>query len=191
MARIGIVSDVHCDYVSLEKALRVLAVEADEIWCAGDIVLQFRFCNRTTRLLREAGVIAVQGNHDMVLVSSEGRGARQADGVDSEEVAWLAALPIEHRAEFDGVRVLMTHGSPWAPHGDYLRAHNDRWEQADSLDVDILVTGHTHEPMARLFGATLVVNPGSLGEPRQRDDRRGTYALIDTAARCTTTYYVD
>lgn len=181
--RLGIVSDVHCDHAAVTRVLGELAGEVDELWCAGDIVLQYRFCNLTTRLLREANVVAIQGNHDMVLVSEAGIGARQREGVDPTEVAWLAGLPYEHRVEVDGVRVLMTHGSPWAPHGDYLSARNEQWRRADELGVDILITGHTHEPMAATFGRTLVVNPGSLGEPRQRDDRRATYALVDTAAR--------
>ncbi|HUR76926.1 MAG TPA: metallophosphoesterase family protein [Acidimicrobiales bacterium] len=181
--RIGVVSDIHCDHEALAAALADFDGAVDEIWCAGDIVLQYRFCNRTTRLLRDAGVKAIQGNHDMVLVSAEGVGAREADGVDPREVAWLAGLPREHRVEKQGCRLLMTHGSPWAPHGDYLSARNDRWQRADDLGVDILVSGHTHEPMVATFGHTLVVNPGSLGEPRQRDRRCGTYAILDTDAR--------
>lgn len=181
--RIGVVSDVHCGYEQVARVRDLLGSEVDQIWCAGDIVLQYRFCNRTTRALRDAGVVAIQGNHDMVLVSDDGLGARTAIGVEPEEVAWLAALPLEHRVEVDGTRVYMTHGSPWAPHGDYLSARNDQWRRADELGVDILITGHTHEPMVATFGATLVVNPGSLTEPRQRDDRCGTYAVVDTADR--------
>jgi putative phosphoesterase len=190
VARVGIVSDIHCDHVALAAVLETLADEVDEIWCAGDIVLQYRFCNDTTRLLRDANAVAIQGNHDMVLLSDDGRRAREAVGVDAAEVEWLAGLPYEHRARFEDVTVLMTHGSPWAPHGDYLSARNPQWRRADELGVDILVTGHTHEPMAEVFGSTLVVNPGSLGEPRQRDDRRGTYAILDTAARTATIEHV-
>jgi putative phosphoesterase len=78
------------------------------------------------------------------------------------------------------------HGSPWPPHGDYLRPNDDRWQAADSLGADIVIAGHTHEPMVATFGSTLVVNPGSVGEPRQREDRRGTYAVVDTTARTAT-----
>ena len=78
---------------------------------------------------------------------------------------------------------MMTHGSPWPPHGDYLRAGNAAWQRADELGVDILITGHTHEPMVATYGTTLVVNPGSVGEPRQRDAPGATYAIIDTVTR--------
>jgi putative phosphoesterase len=186
--RIGVVSDIHCDHHALVEALDAMAPDVDEVWCAGDIVLQYRFCGVTTRLLRERGVVAIQGNHDMVLVSAAGVDARRT--ADADEVAWLGALPVEHRVDDGGCRVLMTHGSPWQPHGDYVSARDDRWRRADEIGVDVLITGHTHEPMVATFGTTLVVNPGSLGEPRQRDDRRGTYAIVDTDARTAAIHYV-
>lgn len=178
---IGVVSDVHGNVAALEEALACFEREADAVWCAGDIVHEYRFSTETVRLLRTADATAVLGNHDMVLLSPAGVKAREADGVDGHELAWLGGLGFEHEAVLDGNRIRMVHGSPWEPYGDYLRAHNPQWRRADELGVDILVVGHTHEPMVERFGSTLVVNPGSLGEPRQRDDRRGTYALLDTA----------
>lgn len=180
--RIGVFSDLHCNVPALIAALDALDGEVDEIWCAGDIVLEYRFSNETVALLRTNGVIAIQGNHDMVLVSEAGATARSREDVDPVEVEWLASLPLRHEVELDGRRVLMLHGSPWEPHGDYVRPGNPRWHDADQLDADIVIVGHTHEPMVEHFGSTLVVNPGSLGEPRSRHDRRGSYAVIDTVA---------
>jgi putative phosphoesterase len=178
--RIGVVSDVHGNVAALEEVLQRFEDEVDDVWCAGDIVHEYRFSSGAVRLLREAGATAILGNHDMVLLSPAGVAARQADHVDGEELAWLGGLGLSHEVVLDGRRIRMVHGSPWEPYGDYLRAHNPRWRDADELGVDILVVGHTHEPMAERFGSTLVVNPGSLGEPRQ-PDRIGTYAVIDTA----------
>jgi putative phosphoesterase len=172
---IGVISDIHSNVAALDTALRALDGRVDAIWCAGDVVVQYRFSTDAVARLRAANTVTVQGNHDMVAVR-EGLG-------DDASRAWLAALPFRHEADIDGTRVLMTHGSPWAPHGDYLRAHNDKWRQADALGADIVIVGHTHEPMAQRFGSTLVVNPGSVGEPRQRDDRRPSYAVLDTTTR--------
>ena len=178
--RIGVVSDVHGNVAALEVALARFEEEADVVWCAGDIVHEYRFSSDAVRLLRKAGATAVLGNHDMVLLSPAGVNAREADHVEAEELAWLAGLGLRHEVVVDGRRIRMVHGSPWEPYGDYLRAHNPKWRDADELGVDVLVVGHTHEPMVQTFGSTLVVNPGSLGEPRQAD-RLGTYAVIDTA----------
>jgi putative phosphoesterase len=181
--RLGVISDIHSNVDALDAVLAALEGEVDQIWCAGDIVVQYRFSNAAVARLRSVCTAAVQGNHDMVFVSAAGVDARSRPDVDADAVGWLAALPLRHEATIDGCRLLMVHGSPWAPHGDYLRAHNDRWNQADELGADIVITGHTHEPMVERFGTTLVVNPGSVGEPRQRDDRCATYAIVDTVAR--------
>jgi putative phosphoesterase len=77
----------------------------------------------------------------------------------------------------------MLHGSPWEPFGDYLGPRHPAWRRVDELGTDILIVGHTHMPMAERVNGTLIVNPGSLGEPRQHDDRRSTYALVYTATR--------
>jgi putative phosphoesterase len=178
--RIGVVSDVHGNVPALERALARFEDEADVVWCAGDVVHEYRFSSDAVRLLRKAGATAVLGNHDLVLLSPAGVGARTAEHVDPEELAWLEARPLQHEVVLDGRRIRMVHGSPWEPYGDYLRAHNPKWKDVDALGVDILLVGHTHEPMVQRFGRTLVVNPGSLGEPRQAD-RIGTYAVVDTA----------
>ena len=184
--RLGVISDVHSNLAALDGALAAMNGQVDEVWCAGDIVLQYRFSNEVVARVRAVASVAIQGNHDMVLVSDAGAPARARPDVDGAAVAWLGALPLRHEASIDGCRVLMVHGSPWAPHGDYVRAGDARWESVDELGADIVIAGHTHEPMVATFGSTLVVNPGSIGEPRQRDDRRGTFAIVDTAARTAT-----
>jgi putative phosphoesterase len=181
--RIGVFSDVHCHLDALDAALAEMDGDVDEIWCAGDIVLEYRFSTETVRRLRDVGVTAIRGNHDQVLLSPAGDAARRRPGVEPDALAWLEGLPARHEADVDGTRVLMLHGSPWEPHGNYLGPGNPTWQRADELGVDILVVGHTHVPMAERHGHTLVVNPGSLGEPRQHDDRRSTYAVVDTTTR--------
>ena len=189
--RIGVFSDVHGNVPALRAALDVLTGSVDELWCAGDIVHEYRFCTETVEVLRGAGAVAIQGNHDMVLLSPAGVGARDRPGVAASALEWLASLPYQHEVVVEGVRVRMVHGSPWEPYGDYLRPHNPKWRDAHELGVDILIAGHTHEPMVERFGDTLVVNPGSLGEPRQHQDRRGTFAVIDTIGRDAEIHRVD
>lgn len=180
--RIGVVSDVHSNPEALQAALDAMRGEVDEVWCAGDIVLEYRFCGDTIGLLRDAGVPSILGNHDVVLLTAPGLPARKAVEDDDPHLAWLGTLPYRYERDVDGARVLMVHGNPWEPWDDYLPPHDRRWHDVDQLGVDIVLTGHTHLPMAQRFGRTLVVNPGSTSEPRQRDDRPGTYALVDTAA---------
>ena len=88
------------------------------------------------------------------------------------------ALPTEIDEVVAGRRIRMIHGGPWEPHDDYVHPTDRRWRHAAELDVDVLILGHTHQPMVERFGTTLVVNPGSTTEPRQ-PDRRRTMAIVD------------
>jgi diadenosine tetraphosphatase ApaH/serine/threonine PP2A family protein phosphatase len=54
-----------------------------------------------------------------------------------------------------------------------------RWEEElAKIDADILLVGHTHLPMVLRFGKRLIVNPGSVGQPRDGDPR-ASYAVIE------------
>ena len=191
MTRLAVVSDVHNNIGALKAALAVMEGQVDELWCAGDIVLEYRCDSETVLFLRDRVTAAIQGNHDMVFLSPAGIAARERPGVEPEAVEWLASLPLQHETTLDGMRVLMTHGSPWEPYGNYLGPGNATWKRAPELDVDLVIVGHTHEPMVERHGDTIVVNPGSLGEPRQRDDRRSSFAIIDTVTGDVTIERVD
>jgi putative phosphoesterase len=178
--KIGIVSDVHCNHEALDEALRQMDGVVDEVFVAGDIVYEYRFSNEVVRLVRDGGFPSVLGNHEMVLLGPHGHGARGAVGVDRGLVAHLETLPTELRATIGGRDIAMVHGSPWPPFDRYLPARDPAWRAAPELGADILITGHTHVPMAFTVGGTLVVNPGSLGESREPGARDlVSYAVID------------
>jgi putative phosphoesterase len=188
---IGVVSDVHCGHAWLSRALAQFGERVAAVWCAGDINLESRFSGPTIHLLRERQAQAIIGNHDAVLLGPHGVRAREQVPADDADLRWLGELPADDRArrwlgerptEIDdvvgGCRVRMIHGSPWEPHDAYVSPMDRRWHHADQLGVDVLILGHTHEPMVERFGTTLVVNPGSTTEPRQLD-RQHTIAVID------------
>ena len=153
--------------------------DIDELLVAGDLVYEYRFSNEVVDTVRRLGARCIKGNHDMVLLSHHGERARSAAGVRPDLVEHLDRLPEQVATSFGATRLLMVHGSPWPPYGDYLGPGSPALRRADELEVDILVLGHTHVPMVERFGRTLVVNPGSASEPRQADRVR-TCAVIDT-----------
>ena len=186
--RIGIVSDIHCNLQGLEMALELMA-PYDALLCAGDSVFQFRWSNEVVARLRELGAYVVQGNHEETILSRDGERALSSPKVDQELVEWMRQQPFRLDLEFDGKRVLLTHGSPWEPWKEYHYPHESIWAKAATLDADVVVVGHTHFKMAQRHGNVLVINPGSAGDPRDnRNDFQLSCAVWDTATDDVTFY---
>ncbi len=178
---VGVVSDIHCNLTALDAAIEAMDGRVGEILVAGDSVYEYRLSNEVVERIRELGVPYVLGNHEMVLLSAAGSAARARPDVRTSNLEFLADVPTRVELSFDGRHLTMVHGSPWQPYDEYLYESSPSWSRCEDLETDILVLGHTHVPMAGRKGGTLVVNPGSVSEPRGPDpDRRGSYALIDT-----------
>ncbi|GAB3042092.1 metallophosphoesterase family protein [Natronobiforma cellulositropha] len=182
--RVGLLSDIHANRVALEAVLSDMP-SVDALACAGDVVGYNPWPRECVEELRERAVVTVRGNHDRAVVSpGEARLNRLARAglehartcLEPGHLEWLASLP-ETRREFDG-RLRLVHGHPDDP---------DRYTYPDDFsprlltDEDVLVLGHTHVQHAERYGEGIVVNPGSVGQPRDGDPR-AAYAVVDLDA---------
>ncbi len=178
--KIGVVSDIHCNALALRIALDTLAPRVDEVFVAGDAVYEYRFSNEVVRMIREGQFPYILGNHEMVLLGPAGGRARSAPTVDGDELRFMSERPLRIDCRRGGRSITMVHGSPWAPYDRYLSENNPEWDRCDELDADIVITGHTHVPMIKRVGRTLIVNPGSIGESREPGaSHLVSYAEID------------
>ena len=179
--KVGLVSDIHGNKVALDAVLEDMP-SVDALLCAGDVVGYNPWPAECLAWVREAGVPTVMGNHDRAVAgggsfsfnSQAGAGVRYTrEHLSEEDIAWLGDLP-DTRVAVDG-RVKVVHGHPDNP---------DRYtfprEFAPGLldEEDVLVLGHTHIQHHAVFEEGIVVNPGSVGQPRDGDPR-AAYALVD------------
>lgn len=179
--RVGVISDVHGNKVALDAVLSEMP-EVDALVNAGDVVGYNPWPAECVAAMRERGVPTVMGNHDRAVASGTAFrfNSMAAAGVDyarerldEEALAWLERLPDE-RVECDG-RVKLVHGHPEDP---------DRYTYPDEFgpemleDEDVLVLGHTHVQGHAVFEEGVVMNPGSVGQPRD-SDHRAAYAVVD------------
>ena len=178
--KIGIISDIHCNAPGLRAALELMGA-VDELICAGDAIYQYRFSNEVVAELRAAGAHVILGNHEETFLSPDGVRARAAPQVDHNHLGWLAERPRTIRTQVNGKTLFVAHGSPWEPYNEYVYPTSPTLHRFADFDADYVLLGHTHYQMARRVGGTLVINPGSAGEPRDvRNGHRLSFAVLDT-----------
>jgi putative phosphoesterase len=182
--RLGVIADIHGNLPALEATLDDLPA-VDGLVCAGDVVGYNPWPVECVDAVRDREIPTVMGNHDRAVARDAGfrfnamakAGIEYArERLDEPRLSWLGALPDE-RHLVDG-RVTVVHGHPDDP---------DRYTYPEEFSAgmldgeDLLVTGHTHVQGHRVFDAGVVLNPGSVGQPRDGDPRAG-YAVVDLDA---------
>ena len=191
--RVGLISDVHANITALETVLEDMPA-VDRIVHAGDAVGYNAWPAECVETLRDRGIDSVMGNHDRKVAHRTNfeRNRMAQAGIQKaladlagDDLAWIDGLP-ETLTCCDG-RVQIVHGHPDDP---------DRYTYPDEFapgllgDEDVLVLGHTHVQHAEQFGEGIVVNPGSVGQPRDNDPRAG-YAVVDLDALTVETHRVE
>lgn len=186
--RIALLADIHANLPALEAVLRdVDALGADQIWVAGDLVGYNPWPNEVVRVLKERKVRAIRGNHDRAALTGDTTWFNELAAaairwtrivLTPASVGYLKLLEDRTRGSTAEGVVAMYHGSPrnddeyvmpWAADEPLVRMAN----------AAFVVLGHTHMPMAFTSRYGVLVNPGSVGQPRDRDPR-AAWALLDT-----------
>lgn len=170
------------------------AGSVDQYLCIGDIVGYGANPDEVIQLIRQLQMLAVRGNHDEAVLTgiAEGFNPIAADAVEwtgknikAESLALLDRLPIQLNIELDEVRTHIVHGSPKAPLEEYIFPDESK-EHLESFltqtKSDLLLLGHTHIPMNIPLGSGRVVNPGSVGQPRDGDPR-ASFAILEVQGR--------
>ncbi len=184
-----VISDVHGNLAALEA---VLAEPHDAVVCLGDLVGYGPEPAACVRRLRAEGAVVVQGNHDRAAADGAPPGCREqfrwlADAVAPltraqlapEEAAYLGALPRWASPELEGGAYLCVHATPRDPLYRYVGPDPVEWErELAGASAEVLLVGHTHLQFDLAVGTRRVVNPGSVGQPKDGDPR-AAYAVIE------------
>jgi predicted phosphodiesterase len=205
--RIAVLSDIHSNLPALNAVLDA-AVGVDSVWHLGDVVGYGPQPDAVVARLIELGAAGVKGNHDDACCGGDSIDSFSPDAyaaaawtrrnMGSAARDYLSALP--ELLVPDGLAFTLAHGSPRDPFWEYV---DETWIAAENLgefSTKYCLVGHTHVPMAyqRRRGRTeareaapestlvlgrdrLILNPGSVGQPRDGDPT-ASYMLIDTEA---------
>ncbi|MFC1992257.1 metallophosphoesterase family protein [Chloroflexota bacterium] len=194
--KVGLIADIHGNAPALKMVLSALEGRVDKTLFLGDITGYYAFINECADMWDSKMIISVRGNHDEVLLQciehkkppdssyrkQYGSGLERSWKSLSERARLLVqSWPIQQHLTLSSVSISLYHGSPWDPlEGRVYPDFND-WHRFDTCEDDIILLGHTHYPLLKRWGEKLIVNPGSVGQPR---DKSGVacYAELDPAS---------
>lgn len=189
--RICVFSDIHGNSHAFRVAYKMIISEsADLNIFLGDLCGYYFDQHDILDMLQTIpGLIALKGNHDSIFLKivegDEGlrRGYLETYGGSMENllsknnydfIEWLSSLPESYLSS--DLDMACYHGSPWDAMECYIYPDSPLDKFLD-YNISTFVLGHTHYRMYRKIGKKSIINPGSLGQPR--DGVWPTYMVID------------
>lgn len=211
--RIAVLSDIHANLRALDAVLEA-AGPVDQVWHLGDVVGYGPEPDAVVDRLRDIGAVGVRGNHDAAACGGSeiewfNPDARRAmewtrGAIAPSTIQWLAGLP--ERRSIEGCELV--HGSPREPLWEYVTSVPVARANLAALEAPVGLHGHTHIPVAfveqdgrvdvvgpvrgsrlELRGRKALVNPGSVGQPRDGDPD-ASFLILDPAAGAMTWHRV-
>jgi len=205
--RVAVISDIHANLPALEATAEAIGCEAvDRIWCLGDLVGYGPHPNECCAWTQEHATVCLSGNHDLGVIGTlplddfagdAAVAARWAQSVlDPGAREYLSGLPSSTVVEEVG----LYHGSPRDPVWEYVLSWEAARDAIHDSGTDVTIVGHSHVPLAipegesaqgghapagaeiDLTGARWLLNPGSVGQPRD-GDAGAAWLLLDLDGR--------
>lgn len=193
--RIGALGDIHGNALALTAALAGAARENVEALClTGDYVGYYYRPDEVLALLEPWPKYMVRGNHEDMLLRAEsepdfldkctaryGHGLSKALSIlSSKQLDLLRELPRRLDLNFSGCRVCLAHGAPWDTDTYiYPDTPDAIMKKVASGGEHYVLLGHTHYSFVRVVNNTTIINPGAVGQPRDRKPG-AAWALLDT-----------
>ena len=174
----------------------------DAVWCLGDLVGYGPQPNETTAAVQARAEICLCGNHDLAVLGTIDLDEFQGDAAaaarwtreELDEAARSFLLSLKPSAESEGVELF--HGSPIDPVWEYVLTFEAAFDALDATAAPVVLVGHSHVALAisaqgggvakggmevDLASGRWLLNPGSVGQPRDGDPR-AAFLMLDLGA---------
>lgn len=202
--RVLVISDIHANLTALEAVLDA-ALPYDTVWCLGDLVGYGPDPNECIELIHSLpNLLCLIGNHDqaalgMIPLSRFNRDAGEVaawtqEALTEENKDYLRSLASKISLD----QFTLAHGSPNQPVWEYILDTHSADRNFASFNTDYCLVGHSHLPLifyrppesnftakkyiewnqAMVLLPRMILNPGSVGQPRDRDPR-ASFAILD------------
>lgn len=202
--RVLVISDVHANLAALEAVLED-APPFDELWCLGDLVGYGPKPNECIQRVQSFSHISLAGNHDWATLGkldlkSFNAVARAANEWTREQLTPSSRTYLDGLSpRFQQGDFTLAHASPREPVWEYIMDAGTACLNFEHFESPFCLVGHTHVPVVfeleegqqrcearlpplpepvALGPRRAIVNPGSVGQPRDSDPR-ASYAILD------------
>lgn len=190
--KVAIISDIHGNVVALEEIIKDCKKQnVDEYIFSGDMTTELPFANETLNIIKNLTNYVVRGNKEEYITEYDKQKFKWDNiqfknsifiynTLSKENLNYLNNLPLTISLEFDGVKLLVCHGSPEAVEEMIYQEDIDKIDKyTKNLKEDILVFGHTHEKIwYKEYNGKLLLNAGCAGvSPYHQDNAE--YVILD------------
>jgi len=206
--RVLIISDIHANLAAFETVMNDAKGDWDYVWCLGDVVGYGPDPNECCELLKTLPHLCLAGNHDWAAlgrldIRTFNADARKAVNWTTQvlkpaNVEYLNALP----TTFVIGQYTLAHGSPREPVWEYILDPLIAASNFPHFETPYCLVGHTHTPIIymqasnmgetdmlqptyrqtrALNGHRLIINPGSVGQPRDSNPD-AAYSILEVEA---------
>ncbi|MEK6984404.1 MAG: metallophosphoesterase family protein [Nanoarchaeota archaeon] len=189
MTKIALISDIHSNLEAFKAVLNeIKKAKIRKIFCLGDIVGYGSSPNECIALIRKNKIKSVMGNHDCEAINLQS--AEWFNQVARDAILWthkqlteankkfLKSLPTHLKFE----NIFMVHGSPRDYIYEYIFPDTDESDFREFFAItkkQVLAIGHLHTQFIKKFNNKLIINPGSVGQPRDLNPK-AAFCLFDT-----------
>lgn len=194
--KIAIFSDIHGNEYSFLKAYESMKnYNVDKFFFCGDICGYYYSQNKILDILRNMeNIVCLLGNHDKMFLdimdgkvegnfytSKYGKSLEiLSSTISKQNLRFLRSFKSEYYCKIDGLEIAMVHGTPWDSLNEYCYPDAD-FTKYTNLKFDYIFQGHTHYRMHKKTQNLNIINPGSIGQPR--DKKLPSYVLFDTLTK--------
>lgn len=196
--KIAVFSDVHGNYDAFKEAMSIIhSNQVDAIFFLGDVVgYYYESLTIIDQLMKLKDLYMVLGNHDQMflqMVESKTKPLIQnytekygssfnefIKTVNTTQIDFLTSIPTVRMVELDGIKFMLVHGGPIDSINQ--RVYPDSLlDDFQDIEADVVFLGHTHYRMNRTIRSKTIINPGSLGQPR--DSKAASFVIYETKTK--------
>jgi putative phosphoesterase len=188
--RILVIADIHANWAAMQT---VAAQPHDLCLCVGDLVDYGVEPAPCIDWVREHARYVVRGNHDHGVAQNVTVNARTGfkyltavtrpltrERLEEADLRYLSRLPVSRTITIENTRFLLVHATPRDPLDEYAPTDPEFWaRRVQNVEADVICVGHTHLPFVMEVGDKLIINPGSVGQPRDGDPRTSCAIIED------------